>query len=249
LKIGLNHVLTLLNSFQIYKLLLDFATSFDGTFLPFIACLASLLGDDATNIIISLMCIINLAFMCVTQGQDPAPNYTPKRLRSNMTSLVSVFQNRITQSLNPFLNGISGLITNLSTRKHVKFRSRSRTNCQRGHHGNSARYTAKRKLLPQKNYRIYQRADLPQYKSNPTANTHPNKPTTFIGRRLAQLWCMVAINQIAAPSTQHTDRVSTHLHQTDSDSFLIAIDNCCSRCITNSLDDFVSPPAISTTSV
>jgi hypothetical protein len=43
--------------------------------------------------------------------------------------------------------------------------------------------------------------------------------------------------------------MSTHLHQTDSDSFLIAIDNCCSRCITNSLDDFVSPPASSTTSV
>ena len=28
----------------------------------------------------------------------------------------------------------------------------------------------------------------------------------------------------------------------DTDSFMIAVDNCCSRCITNSLDDFIEPP-------
>jgi hypothetical protein len=31
-------------------------------------------------------------------------------------------------------------------------------------------------------------------------------------------------------------------HRYDSDSFLIAIDNCSSRCITNSLDDYIGQP-------
>jgi hypothetical protein len=28
----------------------------------------------------------------------------------------------------------------------------------------------------------------------------------------------------------------------DTDSFMIVVDNCCSRCITNSLSDFIEPP-------
>jgi GAG-pre-integrase domain len=128
---------------------------------------------------------------------------------------------------------------------------------RRYNHGNTARYTAKRKLLPQENYRIYQCADLHQSKSKAIDTANTDKSTTpksdgsfkSISNRLAQLWCMVAINQVDALSTKQSDCMSHHLHQTDSDSFLIAIDNCCSRCITNSLDDFVSPPANSTTSV
>jgi hypothetical protein len=254
---GLNIALTLLNSFQIYKLLLDLATFVNGTSILITACMASLLGNDMVNIIMAILVMANLALGLFPTSQDTKPNYMPKRLRSKVTSSVSLFSTQIIQSLNPVLNRISNLIICSSTRKYVKSRSHSQTNRQQGHHGNTARYTAKRKLLPQENYRIYQRANLHQFKSKTTDTANTDKSTTsklhgkfkFISKRLAQLWCMVAINQVAAPSTKQYDRMSHHLHQTDSDSFLIAIDNCCSRCITNSLDDFVSTPANSTTSV
>jgi GAG-pre-integrase domain len=40
---------------------------------------------------------------------------------------------------------------------------------------------------------------------------------------------------------QATNRVEKGVPQFDSDSYIIAIDNCCSRCITNSLSDYVGP--------
>jgi hypothetical protein len=188
--------------------------------------MASLLSNDMVNIIIAFLVMANLALGLFPTSQDNKPNYIPKRLRSKVTSSVSLFSNQIIQSLNPVLNRISNLIICSSTRKYVKSRSRSQTNRQQGHHGNTARYTAKRKLLPQENYRIYQRADLHQFKSKTTDTANTDKSTTsklhgkfrFISKRLAQLWCMVAINQVAAPSTKQYDRMSHHLHQTDSDS-------------------------------
>jgi hypothetical protein len=124
---GLNIALTLLNSFQIYKLLLDLATFVNGTSILFIACMASLFSNDTVNIIMAILGIANLAMAYFPTDQSYEPNYIAKRLRSNVTSTVSLIANRFIQSLNPILNGISNLIIGTSTRNHTKFRSRSTT--------------------------------------------------------------------------------------------------------------------------
>ena len=50
-----------------------------------------------------------------------------------------------------------------------------------------------------------------------------------------------ALHTVIALHTTSPSRPSSD-YKFDTDSYLIAIDNCCSRCITNSLDDFVSTP-------
>ncbi len=47
---------------------------------------------------------------------------------------------------------------------------------------------------------------------------------------------------VDAMSADFSVREQRQDHGYDSDSFWIAVDNCCSRCITNNLSDFVSPP-------
>jgi hypothetical protein len=253
----LNQSLTLLSSLHIYKLLLDFAINSNGLFILIIACMAQMVNDNALNIIISILYIVNLAIACYSTSQEPTSQYVPKRLRPHTTSYLSSVKNHILQSMRPVFNATNIMMTITSTRKHAKLRICSKNHRKQAHHGNTSRYTAKSKLLKQANFQIYQRSATHQLDQEPTANVNQTDGNTrkskaiipTIRKRLAQLWCLVAINQIAAPSTKHCKLLSTNLHQGDSDSFLIAIDNCCSRCITNSLEDFVSTPSTMTTSV
>jgi hypothetical protein len=50
----------------------------------------------------------------------------------------------------------------------------------------------------------------------------------------------VALSSMVILASRQASALRDHTY--DSDSFLIAIDNCASRCITNDMTDFISPP-------
>jgi hypothetical protein len=60
------------------------------------------------------------------------------------------------------------------------------------------------------------------------------------GGRFSNRFGITALSMVILSSAVSPTALSDHRY--DSDSYLIAIDNCSSRCITNSMQDFVSPP-------
>ena len=82
----------------------------------------------------------------------------------------------------------------------------------------------------------YQRANelQIQLESTATATTNSWFPT------FASLFRFITLSSIFCSLQASTTAVNDHRY--DSDSFLIAVDNCSSRCITNSLQDYVQPP-------
>jgi Reverse transcriptase (RNA-dependent DNA polymerase)/GAG-pre-integrase domain len=177
---------------------------------------AILLPDIALLLIGALLVI--LACLCTTLSEFYSPTRETNKPRHRQAHRPSPIQQWIVHRMADTAEWVVNAIESLTVRRRRAHRT-NRTS------GNAARWTARSHAA-----RLTRRGSaIKPYRSVAT-----NLETTLSKVRRAESGRLTAM--VASYKSPH-DR-----HRYDLDSKLMAIDNCCSKCITNDVNDFIEPP-------